>query len=484
MTKNLARTLLAATQVVGPAPGADPATGQWETEEDDPSGRLVAHYQVQTDGTVHKTKLRYLQPKPAKRSKTIYLAPAIQSAGELVATLDDVGSLSALSVTNAQSESVQSKIIGQGTLQLQMRLVHKEESTPNELAALRTADAEAARTSRAVGLYVVRSPEEGQFDIQRQELGNATLQSLLAELEAAERASPEDKIVTQLFLKFKALAIIRPESCTSLGEMLTRAAPGSVRMQILTDALEAAGNPEAQAALSAAIQARLADSPSLLLLIPALGAAELPTPQTERTLESLAFGTQAKNIAVTARLALGNVARNLGESSPQRAEKIVDRFLRELADPAAADSRWELLLALGNAGSIHALPTLTRLLDDPMPELRGAAAWAMRWIDSPQVDAVLTTKVLSSDPDREVRLEAVRSLKFREKTPANFAAQQQALATEAEADIRIELLRNLWDFHDFNLQVKQLAEHLAEADPVASVREAAAKLLEQTPTVP
>jgi hypothetical protein len=439
---------------------------------------------VQADGTIRKTKLRYLQPTPAKKGRTIVLVPTIQTEGHYVATLDAERSLAGISTAEAQSMTIQNKAVGHGTLNLEMRLLRKEESTATELAALCALDAELGKTSKAVTLSVVKSPEEGQLDIQRQELGRATIESLLAELKALEGTMPEEKVVTRLFLKFKALAIMRPESCRTLGMLISSAEPSSVMMHILTDALESAGNAEAQAALGTAIQARANDWAALVMLIPALGAAESPTLQTEQTMQALAFGMHAQNINVTARLALGNVARNLREDSPERSKKIVDRLLKELADPASEGSKWELLLALGNAGSIHALPTLTQLLDDPAPDLRGAAAWAMRWIDSPQVDSVLTGKVLLKDPDRGVRLEAIRALRFREKTPGNFAALQKALAAENEADIRIELLRNLWDFRDMNPQARKLAEHSAETDPAAPVREAAAKLLDQTPKMP
>lgn len=484
LAQHMARTLLAATQFVGPASDADPG-GDWKAEEDDPNGTLLARYQVQADGTVHKAKLRYLQPKQARKGKTILLSPTIQSEGEYVATLDAATHcLVALSAADAQSATLQNKLIGQGDLKLEMRLLRKEESTPAELAALRTAQKELARTARAVPLCVARSPEEGRLAIQRQELGSATLESLLADLAAAEAVSPQEKDVTPLFLKFKALAIMQPESCTRLGELLTSAAPGSLKMRVLADALEAAGHAKAQAALSAAIQGRAGDWPALALLIPALGTAESPTPQTEQTLQKLAFGTQDKNITATARLALGNLARTLGEESPTRAAKVVDRLLQQLAAPTSADSRWQLLLALGNAGSIRALPTLTRFLDDSAPDLRGAAAWALRWIDSSQADLLLTTKVLRGDRDPAVRLEAVRALRFREKTPANFAAQEKALATETETVVRVALLSNLWDARESYPQAQRLVEQAAANDSAPAVREAAAKILGKAEIAP
>jgi hypothetical protein len=476
--QHAARTLLAAIQFVGLPPNADPGA-DWEAEEDDPSGTFVAHYHEHADGTVHKTKLRYLPPKQAKKSKTIVLTPTIESEGEYVATLDAaVHCLIALSAEEAQSVTYQSRLIGQGDLKLEMQLIRNEQSAAAELAALRAAEAELAKTGRAVPLCAARSSEESRLAIQRQELGTATLESLLADLAEAEAASPEVKDATRLFLRFKALAIVRPESCARLGELLTDAEAGSLRMHILADALEAAGHAKAQAALIASIQGRTGDWPALAMLIPVLGSAESPTPETEHALQSLAFGTHDDNVTAAARLALGNVARSLGEESPARAAKIVDLLLLQLAVSRSAESKWQLLLALGNAGSARALPTLTRFLDDTSPELRGAAAWALRWIDSPRADLLLTTKVLSSDRISSVRLEAVRALRFRETTSANFAAQEKALAAEAEAVVRMALLNNLWDARQSNPKARGLVERAAAGDPAPAVREAASKILE------
>ena len=300
----------------------------------------------------------------------------------------------------------------------------------------------------------------------------------------AERAPPRESDVTHLFLKFKALAVVRPGACAKLGEVLSAAEVGSLRMHVLADALAAAGNPAAQAALCAAVQGRAEDEPSMAILIPAISAAESPTPQAQQTLEMLAFHLRNKQIASKAQLALGHAARNLADESPTQAARIVERLLQELADPAAADSRWQLLLAIGNSGSLEALPTLTQYLDNPAPDLRGAAAWALRWIDSANVDRLLTAKALLGEKERAVRLEAVRALQFRQKTAGNFEAQKQALSTEAEPDIRAALLGNLWSFRDSHPEARQLVESAAAHDPSLSVREAAAKLLQPARAAP
>jgi HEAT repeat protein len=251
-------------------------------------------------------------------------------------------------------------------------------------------------------------------------------------------------------------------------------------MRLLIDALQSAGHSEAQAALGAAVRERPNDWPALAQLIPALGTAELPTPETVQTLLELAFGKHDPNVRAAAQLALGNLAGSLAEAAPARSGRVVARLLEELAAPTAADSTWQLLLALGNAGSADALPALTRYLDDPAPELRGAAAWALRWVEASQVDQLLTARGLV-DRDAAVRLEAVRALGFRERTAGNCAAQEKALAAEGAADLRLALLGNLWKARAVYPRARRLVEQAATGDPAREVREAAAKLLEQAP---
>jgi HEAT repeat protein len=482
MAQRMTCTLLAAMQVVGPEPDAN-SQAEWEAEEEDPSGKLIAHYQIESDGTIHKTTLRYLQPKPTKKSKTIQLTPTIETQGEDVGTLDAGGSLIALSASEGQSMSFQNKNVGHGVLKLDMQLLRKEEPTPGDLALLRAARTEQLKIARAVRLYDPPSPEQADLNVQREALGNATLESVLAELAVAEEKTLEEKDITQLFLKFKALAVMRPESCSQLGELLIQSKTGSLRMQILADALESAGNAQSQAALAAAVLGRTEDPKAIQLLLPALGAVESPKPQTVDTLLALAFGNSDKNIRTTARLALGNVARSLGDDSPIAARKIVDRIGQELKVAAAAE-KWELLLTLGNAGSVDALPTLRRYTDDPAPNLRGAAFWALRWIESPDADDLLTTKALVGDKDFAVRLEAVRALRFRGETPNNIGAQEKALANEAEPQVRIELLGNLWEVRESDPQIKQIVEKAEANDPSDAVREAATKLMEKLQTNP
>jgi hypothetical protein len=482
MTQHMARTLLAATQFVGPGPNAGPRA-EWEAEEDDPGGTLVAGYQAREGGAVRKTKVRYFPPAPAKKRGTTLLTPEVQFEGESLITIES-GCVSALSAGETRQLTLRGKRIGHGSLRVSLRLLRREQAAPAELADLSVAEADRGGTARSVRLCVAPSPEESRLAIQRRELGDATVESLLADLAEIAAVPLRENDRTRLFLKFKALAVVRPESCSRLGALVAGAAADSLVMRVLTDSLEAAGHAQAQAALIAAIDARPDDWRALARLIPALGMAEAPTPETEQALLTLAFGKRSENVTAAARLALGNLARTLGEVSPARASKVVRRLLQELASPTSAESAWQLLLALGNAGSAEALPTLERFLDEPMPDLRGAAAWALRWIDSPRADLLLTSKALLSDREPAVRLEAVRALRCRAMTPANFAAHEQALAAETEAAVRLALLASIWDAREAYPRALRLIREVAATDPVPEVRATAARLLETASVEP
>jgi HEAT repeat protein len=247
-------------------------------------------------------------------------------------------------------------------------------------------------------------------------------------------------------------------------------------MQVLTGALGAVGNPEAQAALVSAIKARPTDWPALSMLIPALDEASVPTLLAEETIQELGRQSQNPDIASTAQLTLGSMARNLAETSPERATSIVDSLIKQIDSSASADTTRQLLLALGNAGSAQAYPTVVRFMTDSSPALRGAAASALRWVASDRVDAQLTS-VLTSDPEATVRREAAIALGFRQMTNDSFEAQKRAFLADQDDKVRLTLLRNLWKAQQAFPEALKLVKGAAMNDASQDVRKAATDIL-------
>ncbi len=101
---------------------------------------------------------------------------------------------------------------------------------------------------------------------------------------------------------------------------------------------------------------------------------------------------------------------------------IVDWAVKELEAASSLEARRQMLLVLGNAGSVRALPAIAQFLSSPESVVRATAASALRWIESTEGEALLL-KALASDADASVRLKAAGALSFREMSAAVFSEQ-------------------------------------------------------------
>ena len=156
------------------------------------------------------------EPARSKKTKTIHIDPKVESDGEYVAKLDAAHALAGISAEEGQSISYRQNVIGQATLKFDMQLLDKVQCTADELTQLQSANAERTIAAAAVPLNATMSDEESQLAVQRQELGDATLESLLVDLDAVDSQPPPAGDGNRLFLKFKALAIVRPASWRGL----------------------------------------------------------------------------------------------------------------------------------------------------------------------------------------------------------------------------------------------------------------------------
>jgi hypothetical protein len=477
------RALLGMTQFVFAQDQQDVAT-QWETQEDDSNGQYVALYKIEPESdqstnaaqaqgkAYRKTKLRYL-PSNRKSLRTGDPTTKITPQGSLIARFDHTGGhLISIAGTEAQTVSVVGKNIAQSKTTVNLSYLRKEALGATELSGLR---AMLEKTNGSAPLSATESDEEREANIHRNELGEATLDGLLAELAKVEK-TPNQDAETALYLKIKALVHLRPESCARLGQILAAADPQSLTMRLLTEALGRVGHAEAQAALVATIQARPADWLAVSLLIPTLGSVSLPTTQSEAALRELVAHAAAPEIASTAQLALGAMARSLTESSPDRAARIVDEAAKGLNSSSEEETARRLLLTLGNAMAARSLPTIARFAVHTSPSLRASAMCALRGISAAQADELLI-KALASDADAKVRAEAAVALGYREMTAASFAAHKQTLFADQAESVRLAVLNNLWQAHEAFPEAQRLVTEAAEKDPSKTLRQAARELI-------
>jgi HEAT repeat protein len=490
LSQSFARALLAMTQLVFPgAPVSD--LKQWEAQEEDTTGPYIARYEAQTGTgnceaqvapavkTFRKTKARYLSSPAQAGTKPgtseFDIPTTINPGGQLSAAFDfQQGRLICLTGKESQTVAMAGKAVAQAETTIGLNYVSKENLSATEISALRKASLAREKVATSVPLSAKASEQESEAAIQRTELGEATIESLLIELAHLETSGDETKDEAPLYLKFKALVYLQPQASALLGEILATSHPGSATTRILTGALGAAGHTQAQEALVSAIRARREDWPALSTLIPVLGSVDLPTPLAEEALREFASNSPDWNIASTAQLALGVMARSLAES--ERAAKLVDWAVKNLDSSPSAEMTKQWLLVLGNTGSATALPGIARFVHNPSPELRAVAASALRFIKSRQADDLLI-KILTSDSEAKVRLEAAIALSFREPGADSFAAQKKAFLRDKTVNVRLAVLKNLWQARETFFEIRQLVKQAAAKDVAKEVRKAAAEMM-------
>jgi HEAT repeat protein len=488
LSQSFVRTLLAITQFVLPeAAGSD--LRQWETQEADPNGQYVARYAASNDsgrgaeetsrqsqGSFKKTKSRYLQPIQRPTADETQASNQIYPKGSLATRFDlQRGHLVSLSGTESLTVAIEGKTVANADTAIQMDLQRQEMLSQTDLERIRATSISREREAVAISLFVIPSPEAGEASIARSELGDTSLDSLLADLAKLESSSGEMN-ETPTYLKVKAMIYLHPESSAHFGKILATANSQGPAMRVLTGALGAVGNTEAQAALIGATRSRAGDWPAVSLLIPAISQVPSPAQPAEDLLRDLAFNSSNPDIAATAQLSLGNVARKVAQTSPDRAANIVRLFTKAIESSPSTDFTQQMLLAIGNAGSIEALPNIGRLINDPSPTLRATAAGALRWVDSDQADSLLI-KALTSDREATVRLEAAIALSFRRIGNSTFNPQKTVFLTEQDVKVRLVVLKNLWAARDDFAEVRGILKRAAGHDRSKEVRKAAAESL-------
>lgn len=482
LTRGFVHALLSKMQTVLPGRIGRGARG-WEADEDGPNGAYVAVYRARgrpAKGLERfvKVKLPYRVPGSGRTSLFDPLPVTARPSGELIIAFDlKSGRLREVRGQEAESLTVADKEVARVESRIDVRLIADEKGSSSELAASRLALDPAWPARPFVPLTISISGEESELAVQRSALGEATLESLLADLRAAiGEGRTRD---TALYLRFKALVFLHPEVCPSLAEALERSGPDSLTADVIGGALGVVGHPEAQAALAAAILARRDDPVFVSRTVPFLTMARRPTDAAERALIDLAENPAGMDVRSAALFGLGTMARNSRESDPGRADRIAARLLSRLREPMPEAEADIVLKALGNSGSAKALPAFTVYAKASSAGLRAAAMTGLRFVDAPEADRLLI-EALRSDPEASVRIAALRALSFRQPTGGSVRAHIGALTGDPSESVRVAALRNLGSSIGAFPEALEAVRRAAEDDASESVRKAAAAMLAGT----
>ena len=261
----------------------------------------------------------------------------------------------------------------------------------------------------------------------------------------------------------------------------------TMREQDLTDrtradlylALELAGSPQAQAALTSVFTDPTWSQIDGMRAIVALRDVTNPTEDTLAALRTAALTGQASDdyIGGTAALALGSLGSSLNASNDPnyaslRADLSYGAF--SASDP---HQRAVFIRALGNTGDPSLQPEIVPLLDDPSPLVRGAAAETLGRLGSNEVANELVGH-FDQETSSEVRGAIAGALKdWEEPSPAAMQSIRTAVLAEIDENARYQmallLANNLTRFPDNSI----VLEDLLRVEQSQRIRQQVADLL-------
>jgi hypothetical protein len=321
-----------------------------------------------------------------------------------------------------------------------------------------------------------RGQELAREEASRHWLAGASLADIARGLDDEARR-PKDGRAFDLFLKVQAYAYLHPSECAAIARLLASRPPRGISAETIVAGLASNGSPNAQAALVDVVTTRAARVDAQLTIIPALGMLSHPLPSTEDAVRVLRDSSPRADVRDTAALALGIMARSLASTSPERATRIVDESLANLArDGSSERAQIFELTVLGNTGAPRIVSDVVRLSHAESPALRAQAAFALRFVPNAAAEARLL-ELLTSDDDVHVRSRAASALSYRERTDESARVQRARAVDEPDAGVRADLLHTLFAMRSADPESFAVVSDRRDHDPDQSVRNVAAAFL-------
>lgn len=381
--QNLIRGLLGSAQV------AVRDEAQWTAEEDDIQGSYVASYSKDETGAFIKTKRPYakIEGMATLDVRAHGSANVAEDGWPTKVTFEEhkvasMGEKMPVATTDAKLDLALTGTRADGSL---LGLYERESEGLVAASAFGTMDeAEAARIA------------DGRL------VGDATADSILAEARSAQ----DDQAMIAAGDKLSARLRLTPGDADRMAT-LAKTLPAR-EANAVVGALGGASTPESTKALG-----RLVNDPKGPPAIRANAATQLAFAKGANALEARDALSQGSNdasreVRESSTLALGNVARELGDADGETVHDLVAKYERARDD----EERAMLLEAMGNSGSAEILPVVRTALASENESLREAAAHALRFLPLGDADAVLA-RVLGSEPSSTVIVAAVDSIGFR-----------------------------------------------------------------------
>ena len=412
--RNLLQMIVTETQVVRPERDTD----HWTALERDAAGMYLADYARTTPHQVAKHKLTYTVIDAASGARAPDGVSVEIVASERSFSFDRAGGVSEV----------------EGSEQLRVGVPFGPNSWLQTRTSIRLHDVRVARVPALVGSL---ERERATLDSSAIRTHNPDPERALAERDATllEGRTTEDLLAAalspsedrELPARLAALFRRRPNAVPA-ALAIARARDGASR---ITEALAAVATPTALATLGMLAHDRAAPEGSRVDALNALVLVTAPSIEAMRIPRDL-LDDPSPLVRRAALFSDGALARAARRDHREESDTIDRALVARYAAARDERARIEVLSALGNSAGPLALPLLDGALASDRPELRAAAASALRLAEDPDVDTWLA-RVITSDGDARVRSAGIFAASFRPIGPLFDALERVATSDPVDA---------------------------------------------------
>jgi HEAT repeat protein len=244
----------------------------------------------------------------------------------------------------------------------------------------------------------------------------------------------------------------------------------------LLSAVGFSGTPEAQSALAHVMTDARTDVETRLAAVDSVMTVERPTAEMRNALTAIVDSGEGP-LKTNASYMLGVAANRLQVEEPAASQEIVERMTTDFAASDDTSDQVRIVDSLGNAGTSDALTSIELGLDSPDPEVRDASARALRFVEDPRADQLLS-RTMTEDASPAVRRGALFATGFRSFGPL-AAALETVCKTDRDGGVRQSAVDALASLAKGSGEPLLLLDWVAQHDPDQALRQQAQKALER-----
>lgn len=308
--------------------------------------------------------------------------------------------------------------------------------------------------------------------LKSQSINISSIIQQLQENDQVKNENQQDKLAEDIRACFQA----GKDSLSMIKDIFLKADINAFSFKTIRTALITGATSFAQEIIREYLANNAGDWNKLKKIIPSAGLIRDPSYSIQQMLENFAFGKDAPGaISSSSQLALGNMAGSLRFTNTRRADSIASElasFIQPGEDPVL------FLSVIGNCGTNNIISFVVPFLSDSSAEIRSYAYYALRFMDSPLVDALFEMG-LQKEKEASPLVNIFNALHFRKYNSSLSNSLLNIIASDSSQAIRLGALEVIFEWSNWQPALLASIKNVAADNSNVAIRKKAKEFLDK-----